>query len=412
MNRRLIFFIFSAFLLVFPCDAEAQSGFCFIEPKKEVEIPFELENNFIILTVIFNQSFPLKFIFDTGSEHTILTKREVPDALGVDYEREFRILGSDLKTELVAYLAKHVRLEIPEKIIAANESVLVLDDDYFRFEEFAGVNVHGILGGNVFSRYLIRINYQRRVMTLIERESFKIPAGFETIELENFRNKPYLTTAIRLQNDSILRVKLLLDTGAGHGLMLFSNTDASLEAPKNVIHGNIGMGLGGFLEGFLGRTKGLFLGKNELNAPITYFQYLDSTALANATLNARNGLIGNQILSRFQLIFDLNGELLYLKPIKKWQKTFEYDRSGLSIIAGGKHLDKFTVQAVLSNSPADEVGFLVGDHIRKIGFWPTSFYNLAALQKKFVGKKNQKINVNIRRNGQKISKKLILRDLI
>jgi hypothetical protein len=412
MNRSLFFLFFSLFLLAFSQKTEAQNGFRFLENRNEVEIPFELENNFIILTVQFNKTFPLKFIFDTGSEHTILTKREISDAIGVDYDREFHILGSDLKTELVAYLAKHIRLEIPEKIVATNESILVLQEDYFRFEEYSGINIQGILGGNVFARYLIRLNYQRQIMTLIERESFKIPVGFETLELENFRNKPYLTTAIRLQNDSFLCVKLLLDTGAGHGLMLFSNTDSSLEAPKNVIHGNIGMGLGGFLEGFLGRTSGLFFGKNELNGPITYFQYLDSTALKNAMLNARNGLIGNIILSRFQLIFDLNGELLYLKPNKNWQKTFEYDRSGLSIIAGGRNLDKFTVQAILPNSPAAESGFLVGDNIRKIGFWPVAFYNLAAVQKKLVGKKNQKIKVKINRNGQKLTQKLILRDLI
>jgi hypothetical protein len=412
MKRCLLFFVFYQLLLVFPQKTEAQRGFRFLEQKKEVEIPFDLENNFIILTVVFNKTFPLKFIFDTGSEHTIFTKREVPDFLGVDYDREFHILGSDLKTDLIAHLAKNIRLEIPGKIVATNESVLVLDEDYFRFEEFAGVNVHGILGGNVFARYLIRLNYQRRVMTLIERETFKVPSGFEIIELENFRNKPYLTTAIRLQNDSLLRVKLLLDTGAGHGLMLFSNTDSSLAAPKNVIHGNIGMGLGGFLEGFLGRTNGLFFGKNELSSPITYFQYLDSIALENATLNVRNGLIGNSILSRFQLILDLNGEILYLKPNKNWQKSFEFDRSGLSIIAGGKQLDKFTVQAVLSNSPAAEAGFLVGDQLKKIGFWPTSFYNLAGVQRKFVGKKNEIVFVKIHRNGQKSIKKLILRDLI
>ena len=44
-----------------------------------VEIPFEYVNNFIIVNVVFNRLFPLKFVFDTGAENTILTRKEITD---------------------------------------------------------------------------------------------------------------------------------------------------------------------------------------------------------------------------------------------------------------------------------------------------------------------------------------------
>ena len=397
--------------LLFWQKVEAQRGFSFTDDRSEVEIPFEFQNNFIVVTLLMNHAYGMKFIFDTGSEHTIITKREVPDLLGLRYEREFKLLGSDLTTELTAYLVRGIRFEVPEKIVAVNESVLVLDTDYFRFEEYAGVAVQGILGANVFSKYLIRVNYQRHVISLIDRGSFKKPPGFEALEIQNFRNKPYLSTNLRLQNDSLIEVKLLLDTGAGHGLMLFTNTHPSLTLPPEVLHGNIGMGLGGYLEGFLGRTSGLFFGKNELSQLLTYFQAID-TVRAGGQLNNRNGLIGNDILSRFQVIFDLNGEMLYLKPAKNWQKKFDYDRSGISVVASGANLRQFSVQEILPNSPASDASLQKGDRILRIGPWPVSVFSLASLQKKLVGKPGQDIKLTIRRGTKKMSVKIALRDLI
>ena len=65
-------------LMLFPCSASsvaAQGGFFMPEGRSQIDIPFEYTNNFIILTVHFNGLLPLKFIFDTGAEHTILSKR-------------------------------------------------------------------------------------------------------------------------------------------------------------------------------------------------------------------------------------------------------------------------------------------------------------------------------------------------
>ncbi|MFM8489809.1 MAG: aspartyl protease family protein, partial [Bacteroidota bacterium] len=112
--------------------------------------------NFIVVTVTLNGTIPLKMIFDTGAEHTVLCRRELSDLLGIRYDREFRLLGSDMKTELTAYLARNVRLDAMNVPLAApDEDILVLQEDYFRFESYAGIDIHGILAANALSRYLI-----------------------------------------------------------------------------------------------------------------------------------------------------------------------------------------------------------------------------------------------------------------
>jgi len=412
MKTKTVVIILLAFgLAAYPIGA--QSGFSLPGVIRHAEIPFEYINNFIILNIDFNGPLPLKFIFDTGAEHTILSKREISDLLHVRYDREFRVKGSDLRGELVAYLARNIKLKISDKdIIAANEDILVLKEDYFRFEEYAGVAVHGILAGRVFSRYLIKINYQRRVISLYERGSYKMAQeGFEPLPIEIYRNKIYLNTQAQLRADTTSPLKLLLDTGAGLSLMLFTNTHPLIQPSADAIPTNIGMGLGGYLEGYVGRTAGLELGVFAQNNILTYFQAVDTTQDINY-LNGRNGLIGNTILNRFILVIDYQGEKLWLKPTKLYLKEFVYDRSGLSIIASGQSLNYFSVLNVLPGSPADEAGIHAGDRILRIGWMAASFQTLSTLQALLQKKPGKLVKITIKRDGKVMKKRVVLRDLI
>lgn len=392
--------------------ATAQSGFFLPPGRKQIDIPFEYSNNFIILNLRFNGVLPLKFIFDTGAEHTVLTKREISDLLQVPYEREFRITGSDLTTPLTAYLARHVRFEIPEKIIAPNEDILVLKEDYFRFEEYAGIEVHGILSANAFSRYIVKINYQRRVITLYNRETFRLrDEDFVSMPLEIFRNKPYLNTSLQILPDSAVSVKLLLDTGAGLPLLLFSNTHRLLQPPPKALGSNIGMGLGGYIEGFAGRVFQVKLGSFSQQGVITYFQTLDSIQNPEY-INRRNGLLGNGLLSRFQVILDYQNQRLWLKPNRFYRTVFEFDRSGLSVIASGPKLNNFFVQSILPNSPAAEADLQPGDRILRVGRTPVAFLTLPDIQQRLLGQAGKKVTIVVRRDGERVKKTLILRDLL
>lgn len=392
----------------------AAQGFFGKIPEKlhQVDIPFEYTNNFIILTLYFQGVFPLKFIYDTGSEYTILTKRRVADMMQVPFEREFRLIGSDMKSELIAYLARRIRFDSQDHIMSTTQDILVLQEDYFRFEEFAGVEVHGILAGNVFANFFVKINYSKQILTLIERQHFAlVETGFDTLKLETIRSKLYLNTELELAGGTNLPTKLLLDTGAGLPLLLFSDSHPQLHPPERAIPGNIGMGLGGFLEGFRGRVPLLKLGKFEQRAVLTDFQPLDST-ISLEHLNGRNGLIGNRVLDRFTVILDYYGEQVFLKPNRRYRKEFAFDRSGLSLLVSGGDLTQFTVNHVLPNSPAAEAGILKGDRIVKVGFFPASFYSLAEMNKVFEKKSGKKIKVVLRRDGKRMRRFLVLRDLI
>jgi hypothetical protein len=379
--------------------------------RESVELPFEYVNDFIILTVYFNEILPLKFIFDTGAEYTLITKKEITDLLQVDYRKKYPLLGADLTTELYAYLATGVRLRIAD-FAAINRSILVLEEDYFKFEEYAGINIQGIIGSDLFRRFVVKIDYRKQKITLTDPSKFKSPGSkYKKLDIEIFRHKPYIFARTQLQNDTSFSAKLLLDTGAGLPLLLYTDTNEAINIPPKVIRSNIAMGLGGYIEGYLGRIQEIQIDEYVLNDVVTNFQDL-MFDMDSLKLNDRNGIIGNRILNRFTIIIDYIRQDIYLKPQKKFNRKFKYDRSGMTVITSGENLNVYSITRVIPDSPADEAGVQPGDEIRSINGWPALFLTLDSINRKMRKKVGKKIQLILRRDGEKIKVNFKLRDLI
>ncbi len=411
MKYRLLIAALLPFFAAAPGSAQQ---FDLFNNKKKVDIPFEYTNNFIIVDVLFNRRLPLKFIFDTGAEHTILAKNEIAQVLGLPFEREFNIIGADLSTLLTAFLSRNVSIRVGELTVPRND-ILVLQEDYFNFEEYTGILVHGILGADFFKRFVVKINYERKLITLLHPSYFSNPGPkYKRIPIKIIKNKPYLNVQIGLQNNTAdLGVRLLIDSGASLFLLLHNDTHPALQLPEQVISGNIGRGLGGYMEGYLGRVNRLKIGDQfSFNSIITSFQdiLIDRDSLS---LSGRNGIIGNNLLSRFTLIIDYIREELYLKPSKNYNKGFQYDRSGLVIIASGANLSTFVIREVIEGSPADLAGLEPGDRITGFNCMPVGLLTLSFIVKKLQSKVGKTIKLKIKRkNGEKLKVKFKLRDLI
>lgn len=380
--------------------------------RRSIEIPFEYHNNFILVDVMFNKTLPLKFIFDTGAEYTILTKREFSDVLGVKYNRSFRLAGADLSIELIAHLATGVHLNIAD-FVSPSENILVLDEDYFQFEELIGMEVHGLIGASIFSKYVVKINYKTRTITLYNPNLSKPPSQkYTKIPIEVIKNKPYINVkTANISTDKPKDLKLLIDTGASLPLLLHCDSSTGVVVPPTVVKGNIGVGLGGYLEGYIGRIHELKFGPFKLNGVISNFQSLESM-IDTTPLKERNGILGNEILSRFEVVIDYRNELLYLKPNKNYKKAFKFDRSGLMIIVGGKNLKTFIVNEVIEGSPAYKAGVQVGDEIRRCNWSLAGYLSLKSLSDILMKKEGKKINLVLRRNGKRLKVSFRLKDLL
>ena len=217
---------------------------------RDIEIPFDLENDFIVISVLLNGKMPLRFIVDTGAENTVLLDRTMTDALEVSYRRTFQVRGADVDNELTAHLATGVSLRLADRLLARNRTVLVLEENYFNFERITGTNIHGILGGDFLMRFVVEFNFRRQIMVLHDPSKFRVRNKFVEVPTTFIRNRPYLNIDIGVLQDSTTVRRLLMDTGAGLSLLMHTYPQAlGADLPEQTIPAHIASGLGGTMLG-------------------------------------------------------------------------------------------------------------------------------------------------------------------
>ena len=404
--------IFMLLLCSYFWNATAQSfGFEINEGNEEVRIPFEIHNNFIVVTVVINNTLPLKFIFDTGAEHTILSKSIFAAAMGLSYDRPIRIVGADLNQELIAYVSTKVHLRVGNAL-APRQDILILADDYFKIDEYVGMEIHGIVGADLFRNLVLKIDYKRNLISIQRSSSFKKPRRkkWKEVPITIEKNKPYLQARAQV-NDKKTDIKLLIDTGASLSLLLHTNTKEDLKLPKNFVSGSIGRGLGGILSGFLGRLNRLEFGAFHFDNIITNYQDLAST-LDIETVSHRNGILGNALIRRFNIIIDYPKEKMYVLPHRRYNKGFKFDKSGLELIVSGEKMKTILVYNIIADSPAREAGIRKGDEILSVNYIPVRLLDLNSISRKLSKRSGKKIRIKIKRRGETMIFEFKLKNLI
>lgn len=402
------------FILLFLClviQGKTQLvGLDLMQDKSSSYIDFSLQENYILIDVKLDGKLPLTFIFDTGAEHTILFERTYTDLLEIPYDSKVKVVGSNLTQSVSALICRNVALEV-DQLPLITRDILVLEENYLEVQQTAGVHLHGILGASFFQNTVLEIDYKNRRIYFHHPNYFEVPKSYESFDLDIINNKPYLDCDVVVSGDTSKTAKLLLDTGAALVFLLHANSALDFEIPDHVIEGNLGIGVSGFVKGYVGKSEHLEFGKYSFENILTNFQDLDSVII-NSTKSVRDGIIGNTLLSRFQVIINYQKGKLYLKPKKNYNKAFDYDKSGLSLLAFGRDLDKFLVSDVVRDSPAAKVGILPGDIIVSYGLVPRKFKNLSRMLRKLSKKEGKTVRLKLRRGEQKYKVKFELKDLL
>jgi len=402
-------------VLILSCAYAGSSqplGFSLAEGRTKVTIPIEIHNNLIVIPVIINDALPLKFILDTGVRTAILTQKAFSDILNLPYSRKYSISAPGVNKTVDAYVTNNVSLQLPG-VIGRGHALLVLGEDYLELRNYLGTEVHGILGYELFSRFIVEIDYEQRQLTLMMPERLKKKRSYVTIPITIEDTKPYLKTTIELSDGVSLNAKLLVDSGASHGLMLEPSSDQRIHVPDSTVSSVIGRGLGGEITGKIGRIHSLHLGNYKLDNALANFpdpnSYFDSLKTGMAK---RNGAIGGEVLSRFTVIFNFPQEEIYIKKNHSFKKTFHFNLSGIYVKAKGARLNVFEINQVRKQSAADKAGLLPGDIIVAINGIPANTLELNHVIGYFNSKPGKKLRLVLERNGQRIKREFRLQDQI
>jgi hypothetical protein len=167
----------------------------------------------------------------------------------------------------------------------------------------------------------------------------------------------------RLNDVRDIDTRFYFDTGAGLCLLFSSEftADSAVFGPKKKrpVHAE-GAGLGGKKDMQLTTLKNFSIGPFRFHQIPTYV-FDDSYGVTNYP--QLGGLIGNDLLRRFNLILNYARSEIYLVPNESFYQPFDYSYSGVTIaLIGGK----IVVSDVMKDSPGEQAGFREGDIVLEV----------------------------------------------
>ncbi len=389
-------------LLVLSAQTHAQFlGFRMSTGAKVIEFPFERYNNLIIIPVTINGRITVKFILDSGVQNCILTEPLVASLLNLTYDRTITFTAPGQADSILAHVAKNVQLKLPG-IEGQGISMLVLDQDYLNLSNQLGTEVFGIIGYELFSRFIIEVNYDKKVVKFYEPNFFNPKKYYEKVPLIVRGTKPYMAAEITQKNGTKMNVALMVDSGASHAILLDQSTSQLIHIPEKKLEASLGKGLGGDIEGVVARVDKVKIGKYSFDDVIASYPNEGSYGLVPEEAERRNGTVGGEILSRFNHIYDYFSQTLYLSKSVEYQKKFEYDMSGLEVVAHGTELNRIRVVNVREDSPAKKAGVMEGDIIKTVNGLTISNTSLNFLTTLMRLKKGKKVTLRLLRNAEEV----------
>mgnify|MGYP006266300903 CR=1 FL=1 len=362
------FLLILGFFAIFLPELRAQQtiGFQLPENREYVVIPFDLINNLIVVPVTINKRVTLDFIVDTGASTSILTDKFFSYLSGLSYSRTIQIAGPGLIDSVTAYVCNGVTLSLPENVHGELLSLLVLEEDYIKLKQNIGRNIYGILGYDLFSRYPVKIDYDRLEMTIYNMDYFrqKKLRRFNHVGLDVEKTKPYIHAGIR-HNRKGDSVRLMIDTGASHSILIDVDESPDLNRPEKTLKTSLGYGLGGEIPGEVGRFDYFILDKKHCLSEILVSIPDEGRYHKAIKRGSRDGTLGGNALKRFEIIFSYPTGDFYYRRSKYYKREFEYDMSGLRL-AFLQNPDRVIIKKVEEDSPAAKAGLEAGMRVKRI----------------------------------------------
>jgi Aspartyl protease/PDZ domain len=348
----------------------AQSRF-----KNLLTIPAEVTSyGGIFLRARVNNSLPMWFVLDSGASSPFFI--DTRQAKKLELKLHGRVSREGGAGPAVYEVARSSGLTISLggfKTEDQTADVISLDS----IAAQVGRPLDGLVGVDLFLRYVVEINYVGNEVTLHDPETYTYSGAGESIPLKLRNGHFFVPAKVQMPGHPRLEGQFLVDTG---GVMVSAVLTTPFAQSKNLPASNQKTildrslsGLGGETRVLISRATSFTLGNRSIRAPLIYVSQDTGGALASSDYE---GLIGSEILRRFKVVFDYPRSRLILEPNAHYAEPVEYDMSGFSLRAYGDDLRTFRVYQVLDNSPAAEAGLRVGDVLATIDDLPASRFTL------------------------------------
>jgi len=280
-----------------------------------LQVPFKLERNRVIIPTSVNGSPPYNLILDTGMgfDGIYLFHKEFPDEIDTTGSIEVHVPGAGSGEASTAIMIESGSLEFGE-VSVDSQRVIISKSLHTQ-----GFPTDGVIGWNLFGHYTVEINYDTESIKLHDMTDFKADSTWVSIPITLKNGLPFLKGKVEVVDGETVPMTMYIDLASGDALELLTGANQKYTLPENLDSGYLATGLSGDIHGYRGWSRHLWLGEFMLSDIATVF----APEKVRSKQEGADGILGNDCIRRFNVVFDYTNRKLHLKPSKYFRTAFE-----------------------------------------------------------------------------------------
>jgi hypothetical protein len=308
--------LFTQFLMLSGCGSDSGAGKATVNGKQGMHsFSFAMERNKTILTARVGNSLPLRVLLDSGMgmDGILIYNPDLKDSIQLENAVETAVPGAGKGKPSTALMADSMSYFIGNMEFR-NQPIVVLQNDIYR-----GFPSDGVVGYSLFGHYAVEINYDDLIITLHHPDSLAVDTSWTQLPMELRKNNiPWTEATVAVGEEEPVTMSMYIDYASGEALELLVKPGMKFTLPENTKEAYLGRGLSGDIFGKRGRAGRVVLAGYEFNDVATVF----APAEVRSKQQGADGILGNDIFRRFNVIFDYAHQQLYLKPNSHFLEPF------------------------------------------------------------------------------------------
>lgn len=299
--------VLTILLLVSSLSGLAAGGYQFLNGATKTSIKFELYKDLIVIPAQINDTLKVKLILDTGTRSMLLYGKRFAGLQNLSANRQVKVAGWGSPEGVAAAVSYPNNIRIGH--ISGEGLAFAVVPNRSLFADRPRID--GIIGYELFVKFVVEINYKTRTIYLFEKMPYRHAQGFTSVPLEINKAMPQVQSSIILSDKTRVELRLLVDTGSSLGLTLFSKDKFGGYA--SAVQKPVGVGLNGIIRGFDLYLKHLFLANLEVKSIPSYLVNVEQHPDDSFTFC---GSIGAAFLKKHIVIFDYPSSRMFLLSYK------------------------------------------------------------------------------------------------
>ena len=357
--------------------------------QKEQCIKFKNTGRHISINLKINQYKEGNFYFDTGSPWLIIDSTFYKNQrMSFNYFSKQEISGVGNNRNNIVKVLDTIKIYSNNNTFSSKLNLV------HNLKSLLGKNVDGIVGFVNFENKPFKIDYISQKIIL----NPNVNDSYQEVSIKFDGNFIYLPIELTTNNGASIKGDFLIDTGSYKTILTseFSDNEAILDSKKVAYRDN-------------GGVSGTHLGYSLFasNVKIDKFKLVDNQIdVSNDSIGALSknknyiGIIGNDMLENFDIIYHPSQSKIWMKPNRNFKKATDYLYKSFILIESNDKNKGWLVGSIYEESDAYKKGLRHKDEVLEINNISVKKLNLEKFDKKL--KPNQKIKLKVKRGEANI----------